>query len=77
MICFSRNASSHTLQRLQMLARDNSVKIEELEDPDGSTSLDLLLRFQRLLMSRLYPLGQGQVTNNQWPTISSDPGKVQ
>ena len=60
-----RNSSTHTLSRLQEEARNFSaaggggggiLKSPESEHPssEGSPSLDLLLQFQRLLISRIF-----------------------
>ena len=53
---FCRNASTQTLQKLQSLAKDPNSMCK-IEDDSGSTetstSLDLLLRFQRLLVSKV------------------------
>ncbi len=67
-----RNACSQTVQQLQDLSRDPAAKLEEIPDPEqetSSTSLDLLLRFQRLLVAKLFPLEQGR-----HKAIVSDPG---
>ena len=61
----TRNSSTHTLSRLQEEARNFSttgggaggiLKSPESEHPpsEGSPSLDLLLQFQRLLISRIF-----------------------
>ena len=72
-IMFSRNTCSQTIQQLQDLSRDPVTKLQEIPDPDSepsSTSLDLLLRFQRLLVAKLFPLEQSKEK-----AIASDPGK--
>ena len=70
-----RNTCSQSVQQLQDLSRDPVSKLQEIPDPDSepwSTSLDLLLRFQRLLVAKLFPLEQ-----NKEKAIASDPGKRQ
>ena len=53
---YFRNASTQSLQKLQELSRDPVYKMEEVCDSqETSASLDLLLRFQRLLVSKLFP----------------------
>ena len=67
------NTGSQTVQQLQDLSRDPVTKLQESPDPDSepsSTSLDLLLRFQRLLVAKLFPLEQSKEK-----AIASDPGK--
>lgn len=65
-----RNSSTQTLQKLQDLAKDPGI-MKDAEDalvgtstvPENSMSLDLLLRFQRLLVAKIFsiegPQGQG------------------
>jgi hypothetical protein len=41
--------------KLNELCADNPIKMEENERKEVSASLDLLLRFQRLLVAKLFP----------------------
>ncbi|XP_038616113.1 E3 ubiquitin-protein ligase HERC2 [Tachyglossus aculeatus] len=51
-----RNIASQTIARLKDVARRISAcQDRERSGPERSASLDLLLRFQRLLVSKLYP----------------------
>ncbi|KAL5011340.1 hypothetical protein ScPMuIL_009891 [Solemya velum] len=49
-----RNSSTHSMSKLQDIARDGVMKIEE-DIAETSPSLDLLLQFQRLLIARIFP----------------------
>lgn len=40
---------------MQDLSRDSMHKLDEIDIAETSTSLDLLLQFQRLLIARLFP----------------------
>ena len=68
-----RNASTNTIQNLQYVSRDPAFKLAELTevltDASSSTSLSLLVKFQRLLVSKLYVL-----ENSSDATITSEPG---
>ncbi|XP_017695564.1 PREDICTED: E3 ubiquitin-protein ligase HERC2-like, partial [Lepidothrix coronata] len=60
-----RNIASQTIAKLKDVARRiSSCMDQELYSKERSASLDLLLRFQRLLVSKLYPADcVGQVPN--------------
>lgn len=65
-----RNSSSYSLSHLEDISKDHFLKTEEWEVSDTSSSLDLLLQVQRLLVSRIFPLdGEGQV-----PTMGTEKG---
>lgn len=54
-VCFYRNIASQTIARLKDVARRISNYLEaEHVSKERSASLDLLLRFQRLLVAKLY-----------------------
>lgn len=62
-IYFCRNIASQTIARLKDVARRISNYLEaEHVSKERSASLDLLLRFQRLLVSKLY-LGVNDIEN--------------
>lgn len=66
-----RNIAAQTVARLKDVARRISSCLD-VEQPsrDRSASLDLLLRFQRLLISKLYPGESGGPpadTPSEWP----------
>lgn len=64
-INFCRNIASQTIARLKDVARRISNYIEaENVNKERSASLDLLLRFQRLLVSKLYMRTNGTDTVN-------------
>ncbi|XP_064637694.1 E3 ubiquitin-protein ligase HERC2-like isoform X2 [Lineus longissimus] len=50
-----RNASTQTQMKLNELSSDTPTKTEDIERTEVSASLDLLLRFQRLLVAKLFP----------------------
>ncbi|GAB1292151.1 E3 ubiquitin-protein ligase HERC2 [Apodemus speciosus] len=55
-VCLYRNIASQTVARLKDVARRISSCLDfEQHSCERSASLDLLLRFQRLLISKLYP----------------------
>uniref|UniRef100_K1QJL9 Putative E3 ubiquitin-protein ligase HERC2 n=1 Tax=Magallana gigas TaxID=29159 RepID=K1QJL9_MAGGI len=63
-----RNSASYSLSHLEDISKDHFLKTEEWEVSDTSSSLDLLLQVQRLLVSRIFPLdGEGQV-----PTMGTE-----
>lgn len=65
-----RNSVSYSLSHLEDISKDHFLKTEEWEVSDTSSSLDLLLQVQRLLVSRIFPLdGEGQV-----PTMGTEKG---
>lgn len=65
-----RNSASYSLSHLEDISKDHFLKTEEWEVSDTSSSLDLLLQVQRLLVSRIFPLdGEGQV-----PTMGTEKG---
>ncbi|XP_059157195.1 E3 ubiquitin-protein ligase HERC2-like isoform X2 [Physella acuta] len=49
-----RNSSTHTLTKLQEEAKCVGIKNPDSETPENCPSLDLLLQFQRLLVSRIF-----------------------
>ncbi|KAI8508669.1 E3 ubiquitin-protein ligase herc2, partial [Branchiostoma belcheri] len=59
-----RNVSSQTLMRLKELAHDvnrvNGYQFTGVEEKGKSPSQDLLLRFQRLLVGKLFPLEEAR-----------------
>lgn len=60
LINFCRNIASQTIARLKDVARRISNYLEaENVNKERSASLDLLLRFQRLLVSKLYMRANG------------------
>lgn len=62
---FCRNIASQTIARLKDVARRISSYLEaENINKERSASLDLLLRFQRLLVSKLYMRANGTETVN-------------
>lgn len=66
-----RNSASYSLSHLEDISKDHFLKTEEWEVSDTSSSLDLLLQVQRLLVSRIFPLdGEGQV-----PTMGTEKGR--
>ena len=74
-----RNASTQTLQKLHNLAKDPVLKLDEnysgvSHTGHTSTTLDLLLSFQRLLVCKLYPIEQ---QHRKHCGIVSDPGESQ
>ncbi|XP_038007666.1 E3 ubiquitin-protein ligase HERC2 isoform X1 [Motacilla alba alba] len=66
-----RNIASQTIAKLKDVARRiSSCMDQELYSKERSASLDLLLRFQRLLVSKLYPADcVGQVPNTYSPDL--------
>ncbi|KAI1241726.1 hypothetical protein IHE44_0005215 [Lamprotornis superbus] len=66
-----RNIASQTIAKLKDVARRISSCMEqEIYSKERSASLDLLLRFQRLLVSKLYPADcVGQVLNTYSPDL--------
>uniref|UniRef100_A0A8C0VK07 E3 ubiquitin-protein ligase HERC2 n=1 Tax=Cyanistes caeruleus TaxID=156563 RepID=A0A8C0VK07_CYACU len=66
-----RNIASQTIAKLKDVARRiSSCMDQELYSKERSASLDLLLRFQRLLISKLYPADcVGQVSNTYSPDL--------
>ncbi|RMC06696.1 hypothetical protein DUI87_16137 [Hirundo rustica rustica] len=66
-----RNIASQTIAKLKDVARRiSSCMDQELNSKERSASLDLLLRFQRLLVSKLYPADcVGQVPNAYSPDL--------
>lgn len=69
-IFLCRNSASYSLSHLEDISKDHFLKTEEWEVSDTSSSLDLLLQVQRLLVSRIFPLdGEGQV-----PTMGTEKG---
>lgn len=62
---FCRNIASQTIARLKDVARRISNYLEaENVNKERSASLDLLLRFQRLLVSKLYMRASGSDNAN-------------
>ncbi|ESO89418.1 hypothetical protein LOTGIDRAFT_218809 [Lottia gigantea] len=49
-----RNSSTHSLSRLQEIARNAGAKSSDSEQKETTPSLDLLLQFQRLLISKIF-----------------------
>ncbi|KAK6172413.1 hypothetical protein SNE40_016067 [Patella caerulea] len=49
-----RNSSTHSLSKLQDIARSNNGKSPDGEQKETTPSLDLLLQFQRLLISKIF-----------------------
>lgn len=68
-----RNIASQTVARLKDVARRISSCLDfEQHTRERSASLDLLLRFQRLLISKLYPgenIGQTSDISSKLPNI--------
>ncbi|KAF4799999.1 E3 ubiquitin-protein ligase HERC2 [Turdus rufiventris] len=66
-----RNIASQTIAKLKDVARRiSSCMDQEIYSKERSASLDLLLRFQRLLVSKLYPADcVGQVPNTYSPDL--------
>ncbi|XP_043927990.1 E3 ubiquitin-protein ligase HERC2 [Protopterus annectens] len=66
-----RNIASQTISKLKEAARRNSSCFDyERFSKERSASLDLLLRFQRLLISKLYPFnGDNQVSSGYGPEL--------
>ncbi|CAG5129600.1 unnamed protein product, partial [Candidula unifasciata] len=68
-----RNSASHTLSKLQEEARCGGLKSPESESPENSPSLDLLLQFQRLLISKIFQCKV--VTDSHSPSPTGADGK--
>ncbi|XP_052829652.1 E3 ubiquitin-protein ligase HERC2 isoform X3 [Octopus bimaculoides] len=66
-----KNFTSQTHSMLQRIAEETISKYDYVEVPDNSTPLKLLLQFQRLLVSKLFPFEEkyGKATS---PEIEAD-----
>ncbi|XP_048243824.1 E3 ubiquitin-protein ligase HERC2-like isoform X1 [Haliotis rufescens] len=70
-----RNSSTHTLSKLQDVSRDSTLKSPDAEPVETSPSLDLLLQFQRLLVSKIFVKETNEISRILDVKDDEDPSK--